>query len=124
MNFKFYIYISLIFLIVSCDWFGRQDHEIINPEIPTFKVYGLVRKISSGEGIKGLELLLQQEDSYDGGWIDQIIEYTIENGYFEFLKVPRGKFYLYIHKESDYLGEYVFGVINYDDKELNIVVPL
>jgi len=125
MNGKFFIFILSLFILVSCDWFERQDHNITEPEIPTFKVYGYVRRISTGEGVQGLELLLYQEESYDGAWIDQIIIYTDENGYFEFNKVPRGKFYLYIYTSNDDLIDtVVFGVINYDDKELNIAVPL
>ena len=125
MNGKFFIIILLLFIFVSCGWFERQDHDITKPEIPSFKVHGHVRKISTGKGIKDLELLLYQEESYDGAWIDQIIVYTDENGYFEFNKVPRGKFYLYIYKDNDdLLDTVVFGVINYDDKELNIAVPL
>ena len=125
INGKFLIIILSLFILVSCDWFERQDHSITKPEIPTFKVYGHVRKISTGDGVSNLELLLYQEESYDGAWIDQIIVYTDEHGYFEFKKVPRGKFYLYIYtRNDDLLNTVVFGVINYDDKELNIAVPL
>lgn len=125
MKSKYIILILSSVFLVSCGWFERQDHDVTKPEIPTFRLYGQICKMSTGEGVNNLELMLYQLESYDGAWIDQTIIYTDQDGYYEFEDVPRGKFLLYIYENEETLLETaVVGIINYDHKELNITLQL
>lgn len=119
-NIKLIIFLSSLITLISCDWFERQKHDVVRPQPPTYRIYGHIGNIATGEMVEGLELLLIQTSSFEGGWIDQTIVYTDENGYFEFENVPRGVFSLHIYKNGELLFQKTINLIEGKDLEFNI----
>ena len=120
-------------MLFSCDWFERQAHQITAPTVPTYKLSGYIHKISTGDSASDLELLIQQTEAYDlsyqdavgqGLWIDQALTYTDEDGYFEYKGLLRGKYLLNIYYNDELIEDTFIGIINYEDREVNISVPL
>jgi len=111
------ISVSLLF---SC-W-EDQKITVAPPAHPTYTLYGTVIRQETGLPIRQAMVRVSMIEVYQGDFLDPIETYTDSSGYYEIEGLYRAQYAIRVTHGYDWLFDGEIGIIQYEDKEYNILI--
>ncbi len=109
--------------LFSC-W-EKQGLAVEPPEHPSYKLYGVIIRQSTGMPIPEAMIRVSMAELYQGEYLEPIETITDSSGYYEFAELYRAQYNVRVTQRLTWLYDGQVGIIEYADKEYNIlIVPL
>ena len=107
-------------LLFSC-W-REQEIVVAPPAHPTYTLYGTVIRQETGLPIRQAMVRASMTEVYQGEFLDPIETYTDSLGYYEIPGLYRAQYAIRVTHGYDWLFDGEIGIIQYEDKEYNILI--
>lgn len=116
--------LSVFGLIVLVSCWDKQDIPVTPPSDPSYMIFGTVIRESTGLPVREANLKFTMTELYQGDFMEPVETMTDSSGYYEIRDLYRGRYAVRVTRGYDWLFDGEVGIIEYADKEYNIVIPL
>jgi len=117
----FLLLVGLNLTLLSC-W-EKQGIAVEPPAHPTYKLYGIITRASTGMPVPEAMIRVTMGDLYQGEYLEPMETITDSSGYYEFAELYRAQYDIRVTQRLTWLYDGEVGMIEYADKEHNISIP-
>ncbi len=111
----------LVAMLFSC-W-EKQDLSVEPPAHPMYRLYGVITLESTGRPVPEAMIRVTMVDLYQGEYLPPMETMTDSLGQYEFPALYRAQYNVRITQRLTWLFDGQVGIIEYADKEYNIIIP-
>jgi len=116
----------LLMIVLSLTLFScweKQGLPVEPPAHPTYKLFGIITRQSTDLPVPEAMIRITMLELYQGEFLGPIETITDSSGYYEFNELYRAKYEIRITQRLTWLYDGEVGIIEYADKEFNIIIP-